>query len=166
MAEGSVVIRPYAAPRDARDAFIAVVALFLIAAAVLLLGYVPLRLWLDPFGAAIGALSLAGLVVIGLALYSVSALELDDAGIRFRRIAGRPRFLAWDNVTAVRRADRSEVVLRGWLLPPLPPRAAARSITSIGHYRFDWKGGSCYFPPAEAEALLARREHSWSGVID
>lgn len=165
MAEGSLVIRPHAAPRDVRDAFIAVIALFLIAAAVLLLGYVPLRLWLEPFDAAIGALLLAALAVAALGLYSVSAIELDDTGIRFRRFAGRPRFLAWDNLTAVRRADRAEVVLRGWLLPPLPPRAAARSITSVGHYRFDWKGGSCYFPPADEAALIDHLERSWGGVI-
>jgi hypothetical protein len=160
-----LVLRPHAAPRDLRDAFIAVVALFLITAAVLLVGYAPLRVWLNPFGAALGALALAAVAVIALALYSVSAVELDDVGIRFRRITGRPRFLSWDNVTAVRRADRAEVVLRGWLLPPLPPRAAARSITSIGHYRFDWKDGSCYFPPADEAALLAHLERSWSGVI-
>ena len=160
-----LVLRPHAAPRDLRDAFIAIVALFLITAAVLLVGYAPLRLWLEPFGAALGALALAAVAVLALALYSVSAIELDDVGIRFRRMIGRPRFLAWDRVTAVRRADRAEVVLRGWLLPPLPPRAAARSITSIGHYRFDWKGGSCYFPPMDEAALLAHIERSWSGVI-
>ena len=160
-----LVIRPHAAPRDVRDAFIAFVALCLIAAAVLLLAYVPVRIVLDPFPAATVALVVAGLVVGALGAYSVSAIELDDAGIRFRRVFGRPRFLAWDNVTAVRRADRAEVVLRGWLLPPLPPRAAARSVTSLGHYRFDWKGGSCYFPPADEAALLAHIERAWGGVL-
>ena len=159
------MIRPHAPPRDVRDAFIAVVALCLIAAAVLLAGYVPLRLVFDPVVSAAGAFLLAALVVIALAALSVTAIELDDAGIRFRRLAGRPRFLSWDNVTAVRRADRAEVVLRGWLLPPLPPRAAARSVTSMGHYRFDWAGGSCYFPPADEAALIAHLERAWGGVI-
>jgi hypothetical protein len=103
--------------------------------------------------------------VIALGAYSVSALELDDMGIRFRRFAGRPRFLSWDNLKGVRRAERAEVVLRGWLLPPIPPRAAARSVTSMGHYRFDWQGGSTYFPPADEAALLAHLERSWGGVI-
>ena len=165
MTDGLLMLEPHRRPRDLRDAFIAVVALFLITAAVLLLGYAPLRLWLEPFGAALGAHALALVAVVALARYSVSALELDDTGVRFRRAIGRPRFLAWDRVTAVRRADRAEVVLRGWLLPPLPPRAAARSITSLGHYRFDWDGGSCYFPPADEAALLAWLERSWSGVI-
>lgn len=160
-----LVLRPHAPPRDLRDAFIAFVALCLIAAAVLLAGYVPLRLVLDAPAAAIGALLIAGLVVVALGAFSVAALELDDAGIRFRRLIGRPRFVAWDNVTGVRRADRAEVVLRGWLLPPLPPKAAARSVTSIGHYRFDWRGGSCYFPPADEAALLAQLERSWGGVL-
>ena len=160
-----IVIRPHAPPRDARDAFIAIVALCLIAAAVLLAGYIPLRLALDAWAAATGALIVAAIVVIALGAFSVSAIELDDTGIRFRRLAGRPRFLAWDNVTAVRRADRAEVVLRGWLLPPLPPKAAARSVTSMGHYRFDWAGGSCYFPPADEAVLLAHLERSWGGVI-
>ena len=159
-----LVLRPHAPPRDLRDAFIAIVAHFLIAAAVLLIGYAPLRLLLDPVGASIGALLLAALVVAGVGLHSVSALELDDTGIRFRRIAGRPRFLAWDNVTAVSRAERAEVVLHGWLLPPIPPRAAARSVTSVGHYRFDWAGGSCYFPPEDEVALLAHLERNWGGV--
>ncbi len=160
-----LVLRPHAPPRDLRDAFIATVALFLIAAGALLLGYAPLRLLLDPFGAALGALALAALAVIALGAYSVSALELDDMGIRFRRFAGRPRFLSWDNLKGVRRAERAEVVLRGWLLPPIPPRAAARSVTSMGHYRFDWQGGSTYFPPADEAALLAHLERSWGGVI-
>jgi len=56
-------------------------------------------------------------------------------------------------------------VLRGWLLPPLPPRAAALTLTSIGHYRFDWAGGSCYFPPADEAALLGAIERSWGGVL-
>jgi len=160
-----LVLRPHGAPRDARDAFIAVIALFFIAAAVLLLGYLPLRLLLDPFDAATGALIVAALVVIGVGLCAVSAIELDDTGIRFRRIAGSPRFLTWDRVTAIRRADRAEVVLRGWLLPPLPPRAPALTLTSVGHYRFDWDGGWCYFPPADEAALVAHLERSWSGVI-
>ena len=162
---GPLVLRPHAPPRDARDAAIAIIALFFIAAAVLLVGYVPLRLALDPFDAASGALILAGLVVIGVGLCSVSAIELDDTGIRFRRLAGRPRFIAWDNLTGVRRADRAEVVMRGWLLPPIPPRAAARSLTSIGHYRFDWKGGSCYFPPADERVLLIALERNWGGLL-
>ena len=160
------MLRPHGAPRDARDAFITVTALFLIAAAVLLVGYLPLRLLLDPFDAATGALVLAGLVVIGVGLCSVSALELDDTGIRFRRIAGSPRFLSWDRVVAIRRADRAEVVLRGWLLPPLPPRAPALTLTSLGHYRFDWDGGFCYFPPADEHALLAILERNWGGVLE
>lgn len=159
------MIPPHAPPRDLRDAFIAIVALFLIAAAAMLLGYAPLRLFLAPPSAATGALVLAALTVIAIGAHSVSALELDDAGIRFRRLAGRPRFVAWDRLTGVRRADRAEVVLRGWLLPPIPPRAAARSVTSIGHYRFDWAGGSAYFPPADEAALLAQLERSWAGVI-
>lgn len=159
------MIRPHAPPRDLRDAFIALVALSFIAAAVLLAGYALLRIVFDAPAAAVGALFVAALAVIALGAYSVAAIELDDAGIRFRRLTGRPRFLSWDNVTAVRRADRAEVVLRGWLLPPLPPKAAARSVTSLGHYRFDWDGGSCYFPPADEAALLAHLERAWGGVI-
>ena len=160
-----LVIRPHAPPRDLRDAFIAIVALFLIAAAALLLGYVPLRFFLEPLPAASGALGVAALAVVALGAYSVSALELDDTGIRFRRLVGQPRFVSWDRLTGVRRAERAEVVLRGWLLPPIPPRAAARSVTSVGHYRFEWAGGATYFPPADEAALLAHLERSWGGVI-
>lgn len=160
-----VVIRPHARPRDLRDAFIALVALLLAAAALLLVAYAPLRLFLEPAGAAAGALTLAALVAAAVGLHTVSALELDGTGIRFRRLAGRPRFLAWDNVTGMQRADRAEVVLRGWLLPHVPPRASVRSLTSMGHYRFDWAGGCVYFPPADEEALLAHVERHWGGVL-
>ena len=160
-----VVIRPHALPRDARDAFIAVVATFLIGAALFLVGFAVVDLFRGPRTAAIVGFIIALVALGSIALRTVRGIELDDTGIRFRRMVGGPRFLSWDNVTAVRRADRAEVVLRGWLLPPIPPRAPARSVTSIGHYRFDWKGGFCYFPPAEEAALIAHLERSWGGVI-
>ena len=161
----SLVIRPHTPPRDARDAFITVVTLALIAAAALLVAYVVLDLILPGFAAAIAALILVGALVVGLGLFTVTALVMDDTGIHFRRLIGNPRFLAWEKVTGIRRADRGEVVLRGWLLPPIPPRGAALTLTSLGHYRFDWAGGSCYFPPADETTLLEIVERNWGGVL-
>ena len=160
-----VVIRPHARPRDARDAFIAIVASFLMAATLFLLAFLAVDLFRGPRTAAIVALIVVAIASGGIALRTVRALELDDTGIRFRRAAGRPRFVSWDNLDAVRRADRAEVVLRGWLLPPLAMRACNASLTSLGHYRFDWAGGSAYFPPADEGALLTVLERNWGGVL-
>lgn len=161
----SVVLRPHSRPRDARDAFIAVVSLLLIAAGALLAGYLILRLALRPWPAASGALAIAAALLLGIALHTVPAIEMDDTGIRFRRLIGSPRFLPWEKVTSIRRAARAEVVLRGWLLPPIPPRGASLSLTSLGHFRIDWDGGTCYFPPADERAFLEQVERSWGGHV-
>lgn len=160
-----LVIRPHTPPRDARDAFISVVTLLLIAAGATLLSYALLSTLFSGYVAAIIALILVAGLIAALALFTVSALELDDAGIRFRRLIGKPRFLAWESLTGVRRAERAEVVLRGWLLPPIPPRGAALTLTSLGHYRFDWDGGYCFFPPADETALLEIVQRNWGGVL-
>ena len=160
-----IVIRPHARPRDARDAFIAIVATFLIGAALFLVVYLAVDLFRGARTAAIvGLIAVAGAFAwIGLRM--VREIELDDTGIRFRRYVGGPRFVSWDNLIAVRQADRAEIVLRGWLLPPLAMRACNASLTSLGHYRFDWRGGSVYFPPADEAALLTVLERNWGGVV-
>lgn len=160
-----VVIRPHAKPRDARDAFIAVVVTFLVGAALFLVGYVAVDFFRGPRTAAIVGLVVVALALGWVALCTVRGIELDDTGVRFLRTAGRPRFVSWDNLKGVQRADRAEVVLRGWLLPPLAMRACNASLTSLGHYRFDWPGGSTYFPPADEGALLTVLERNWGGVI-
>lgn len=160
-----VVVRPHAKPRDARDAFIAVIALLLIAASALLIGYVTLRLALRPWPAASGALGLAAALLVAIGLYAVPAIEMDAGGITFRRLIGSPRFLPWEKVTSIRRAERAEVVLRGWLVPPIPPRGASLSLTSMGHYRIDWARGSCYFPPADERLFLEQVERNWGGLL-
>ena len=160
-----VLIRPHAGPRDARDAFIAVIALLLIAASALLGGYLLLRIALDPWQAATGALGLAAVLLVAIGLHAVPAIEMDDAGITFRRLIGAPRFLTWETITSIRRAERAEVVLRGWLLPPIPPRGASLSLTSLGHYRIDWNRGSCYFPPADESLFLEQLERHWGGLL-
>ena len=160
-----VVIRPHARPRDARDAFIAIVATFLIAAALFLIVFVGIDLFRGPRTAAIVASGAVALALGWVAARAVRGIELDDTGIRFMRPAGRPRFVSWDNLKGARRADRAEVVLRGWLLPPLALRACNASLTSLGHYRFDWPGGSTYFPPADEAALLTALERNWGDVV-
>ncbi|HUF13404.1 MAG TPA: hypothetical protein VMN78_09910 [Longimicrobiales bacterium] len=161
----TLLIRPHTHPRDARDAFITIVTLLLIASASLLVAYVLLHSVLSAFAAATAALVFVAALVTGVGLFTVTALEVDATGIRFRRLIGQPRFLPWEKVTGIRRAERAEVVLRGWLLPPIPPRGAALTLTSLGHYRFDWDGGSCYFPPADENALLEIVERNWGGVL-
>ncbi|HEX6587787.1 MAG TPA: hypothetical protein VF039_02100 [Longimicrobiales bacterium] len=152
-------------PRDPRDAFIAVVVTFLTAAALFLAVFVIVDAFRGAATAAIVALTGVALALGWVALRVVRGIELDDTGVRFVRTAGAPRFVSWDRLVAVRRADRGEVVLRGWLLPPLMMRACNASLTSIGHYRFDWAGGSAYFPPADEAALLGVLERNWGGVL-
>lgn len=160
-----VVIRPHARPRDARDAFIGVVVTLLIAAALYLVGYAAADIFRGPRTAAIVGFVAVVLAFAWIALRTVRGVELDDSGIRFLRFAGRPRFISWDHLQAVRRADRAEVVLHGWLLPPLAMRACSASLTSLGHYRFDAPAGSVYFPPADEVGLLSALERNWGDVI-
>ncbi|HEX8242381.1 MAG TPA: hypothetical protein VF541_02750, partial [Longimicrobium sp.] len=87
-------------------------------------------------------------------LTAVHWLKLDARGIHLGRWMGL-RFVPWADVTAVRRAPGSEVVLRGWLWPPLPPAEATRSLTIAGHLAIEHRQGVSYFPPVEETALLA-----------
>jgi hypothetical protein len=83
----------------------------------------------------------------------VERLEIDAEGIHFRRRIGNSRVLPWDQVVRVRPAPPGEVILRGWIWPPVPPREATRSFTAEGHYCIESRKGRAYFPPAEEDRL-------------
>ena len=84
-------------------------------------------------------------------LNSVRKLTLDQDGIQVHRLLGGPRFLHWEQVRRIVPASREEVLLWGYLLPPLPAKATMNTISYLGHYRIDWEGGMFYFPPREAD---------------
>jgi hypothetical protein len=87
--------------------------------------------------------------------FAVTRLTLSAAGIRFHRLFGSPRFLAWDRIVSIAVAPRGELVLRGWLWPPFPAREMTASLTAREHLRITWRDGYCYFPPVEPQAVLA-----------
>lgn len=161
-----VVVHSRTRPHNALDAFVTVVSLLLIAAATTLVAFGVLDLVLASDVAAVLGLAVAALLLIAIGARAVRSLELDDTGIRFDRVFGSPTFLEWEHITSIRPADRAEVVLRGWLVPPYPPRGDALTLTSLGHYRIDWKGGGYrFFPPADVPTFLAVVERNWGGLL-
>jgi hypothetical protein len=92
--------------------------------------------------------------------FSVEKITVDQDGLRFHRLFGSPKFLAWERIVEVKEAPRNELIFRGWIWPPFPPREMTACLSSIGHYRITWDDGYCYFPPADApqfEALVAKK---------
>jgi hypothetical protein len=91
--------------------------------------------------------------LIALARAVVGSMTLDARGIHLARPAGS-KFIAWKDVTFVRRADRAEAVISGIGLP-LEQSDATRSLTSLGHFAILYRKGTIYFPPADEAAFLA-----------
>ncbi len=81
--------------------------------------------------------------------FSVQRVSLSPSGIRFHRVFGAPRFLPWEAITSIAVAPRSEVVLRGWLWPPFPPRESTPSFSAREHFRIVWGDHYCYYPPKD-----------------
>jgi hypothetical protein len=104
------------------------------------------------------------LVVATVVLTVVHWMRIDERGITLGRRVGR-KFVAWEDVTEIRPATRREVVVDGWLWPPVPPREATRCLSSIGHYRIDHRGGHFYFPPADEHQFLGALEY-WRSIHD
>jgi hypothetical protein len=150
-----IIVRPNRALADRTD--IAVVAA---AAALLVVAAGALFLLVDKTLGPGPAILILALLSIAFSLHAVEWLRIDEQGIRFGRRWGSPKFLPWAAVRRVRPATRREVVLYGWLLPPIPPREATRALTSVGHYRIEWEGGYCYFPP-EDEGTFRRAVERW-----
>jgi hypothetical protein len=67
---------------------------------------------------------------------------------------GARKKIPWANVESIEEASQAELVLRGWLWPRFPPREYTASMTSIGHYRICWQGGTAYFPPKDVQQFL------------
>jgi hypothetical protein len=152
----AVVIHPRLAPEGLTDALVALGAGLLVVYELL----IPPGLVWRSVGEGTRATALAGVAVfvaeiIIAALTVVHRLKLDARGIHFSRRMGRPKFIPWADVTVVRRATRGELVLCGWIWPPLWPNEATRSMTSVGHFAIAHRHGVSYFPPVEETAFLA-----------
>jgi hypothetical protein len=147
------LISPAGSPRDARDAGLTIVCglllLLFIAAAVLLPATIA---WLLTERTSLAYL--AGMIIFVGLIWSlintvVHWLKIDAFGLTFGRRAGGPRHLAWEEIRSITPASRREVVLHGWLWPPFRPREATRCQSSLGHYRIEYAGGYCFFPPRQ-----------------
>ncbi|HEX6750503.1 MAG TPA: hypothetical protein VF092_24655 [Longimicrobium sp.] len=153
--DGAVVILPRLRADDVGDALVSLGTGVVIALELLVL---PALVY-----AAVGRGSEAGLIAalavfvaeaLAAAFTGVHWLKLDARGIHFGRRMGFPRFVPWQDVARVRRAGRAEIVVRGWLWPPVPPAEATRSMSSLGHFAIHHPHGVSYFPPADEAAFL------------
>lgn len=99
------------------------------------------------------ALFTAVLVYVLFLLFSVWSVSLSNDGIRFKRMLGGPKFLAWSEVTSVTEVTRWELIRKGWIWPLFPAREMTACLSSVKHYRISWHEGFCYFPPSDTHAF-------------
>jgi hypothetical protein len=148
-----VVVRPALAPEDAADALLTLGAALVILLELLVL---PTLAWFAAGRGSPYAMPAAYTVWTAQVLYVVGTavhwLKLDERGIHLG--SWKRRMVPWSYVTAVRPAGPAEVVVFGWLWPPIPPRDGTRSLTSRGHFAIEHRGGVHYFPPADPAAFL------------
>jgi hypothetical protein len=91
-----------------------------------------------------------------LMLTRVGWLKLSAEGMRFGSWLEQRKPVPWSDIRSVRPASSAEVIVRGWLWPPVPPREATPTFSSVGHYRIETRRGVRYFPPlAEGEFVEA-----------
>lgn len=161
------LILPAGGARDGVDGlvslFAAIAILALLAIPVALLGGI--AYWLTGSSGATYAVVVATalIVVVTASSTAVHWLKIDTTGLVFGRVAGTPKAIRWEDVVSIRPASRKEVVLNGWLWPPLPPREATRCTSSLGHFRIDYAGGYIYFPPSDAEEFMGAVAYWRSG---
>ena len=99
--------------------------------------------------------------ILSVMIWSV---RVSEAGIRFVRLLGYPRFLSWDQMEKIEPVDRTEVILRGWLEPRFPPREITYSSSTRNHFIVAWSGNWLYFPPRNVRLFreFIRRYHDKS----
>ena len=154
---------PHFIPKDSID-FIAFVLVGSAQVTVLLL--VPYFLTLLITKSALVAFIPPVLIYACFALFSVRSVFLDEAGIKFSRTLGTPKFLRWDEIQEVTPVSRSELILHGWLWPLLPAREMTPTLSSTGHFRISWAKGYCYYPPADAELFKSTvNEHLTARIL-
>lgn len=154
---GATVLKPNLAPEGLADGLVSLAAslFILLLAGMVVAGAAAVALVAteSPIAARVAGLAVLVVLIAAVLLTEVHWLRVDADGLRFGRWMGRPRVLPWEAVLQVEPAPASEVVVRGWLWPPLPPREATRSLSAQGHYRIEYLGGTAYFPPADRAAF-------------
>jgi len=147
----TITIKPRLTPRNLSDALLStaigsiqIVVLFLLPAWLV---YV----WTGSMAVA-GGVALASYGIFGL--FSVTALQVDQTGIKLKRILGSPKSVPWSEVMQVREAPRWELIVNGWLWPLFPSRELTPSYTSIGHFRFQYGDQYFFYPPLDIDELI------------
>lgn len=164
----TVVIKPRFLPRDLFDVCVGLpVGIF---QWTLLMGMPGLLAFALAYWLGVALLPSIGLGFLGylvaygaFLLVTVWHLALRADGLHFQRIFGSPKFLPRERILSIEAAPRREVILRGWLWPPFPPREASPSLSASWHYRITWDAGVCYYPPKrpeEFERLVIARVQS------
>jgi hypothetical protein len=165
----AVIIPPQLAPQSSRDAALGIAIGLLLA--FVLFG-LPTLVTLAAYRGAHQPLVVMGVWIVffcpvALVAYAtvVHSLRLDADGITFKRWWGVPRHLPWSEVRRIRRAPPREVVVRGWLWPPVPPREATRSMTAEGHYAIEYGAGKVTYYPPENEADFLTAARRWNPEV-
>jgi hypothetical protein len=145
-----LLMPPRVWPRDALDWILCITVGILLTCA--LFGVPAVLVFFAIGSRAVALLTFCAAYMVFLS-FSVQRVSLSPSGIRFHRVFGAPRFLPWETITSIAVAPRSEVVLRGWLWPPFPPRESTPSFSALEHFRIVWGGHCCYYPPKDPAAF-------------
>ena len=145
-ANETIPIPPHVPPRDAADFFIST---GVGCAQILVLMLLPaIVAGLLTRSILVGLFTFPAMYVLWF-LFSVMRLEVSPDGIRFVRVLGTPKFLAWKDISSITPASRKELIVYGWLWPPFPAREMTFSYSSSGHYAIRHGKRVTYYPPAD-----------------
>lgn len=111
-------------------------------------------LGMQPDTAFLCAFSLYILICLIALPFMVVSLRLSARGLRFVRLAGKPKFLRWDEITEIVEVTRQEVIDRAWAVPRFPSREMTPSLSALRHFRITWGDQFCYYPPADPEGFV------------
>ena len=91
------------------------------------------------------------LPAIGMWLFGIRKVYIEEEGLRLQRIVGNPRFVSWEAVTGVRMAERSEIALAHL---SSPHRICLRSASFREHVYISFDDGWFCFPPKDVPLFL------------
>lgn len=140
-------VKPRFLPRDLIDAVLSFGAFVIQFAVLFVLPSLILAVFVSPRS---GVVCFAAIYFLFL-LFTVKEIRLTEEGIQFVRLAGSPKWLAWNQVSAITKVTSGELILRGWLWPLLPAREMTPSLSTRGHYKIAFEGGYVYYPPRDAQ---------------
>ncbi len=147
-AEPAIVLKPRDHPRDFADVVYCILGmpiglLVSLAPGVLIGGGLGQLLFHER--SLVLLCGLVGTFVVLLAFHGfvVWSLRLDVEGIGFRRLWGRPRFLAWDRISQIRRVEWREAL---WNELLCPWRSMSPCASMSGTFCVHWDGKRYYFP--------------------